>query len=214
MSFSLDAPQRTQIEQRRQQTRDYRLAMRLSALLWCDQGKTESAIAHLLGVCERTIRNWLRLYRQKGLEALCTLHYRSDPGELTSPQAEQLKVAIQTGLFRCARQVREWVKSTFGVVYSLSGTKRLLQRLGCSFHKATGFLFKAQRVQQEEFVQKYDAARPAPGEATRRCFTCAKLSKSCIRSSSCPRGFPEGRAYLVSPDRRSLPGSHGHRPWV
>src|SRR5262249_31456195 len=59
MSFSLDAPQRTQIEQRRQHTRDYRLAMRLSALLWCDQGKTESAIAHLLGVCERTIRNWL-----------------------------------------------------------------------------------------------------------------------------------------------------------
>jgi hypothetical protein len=30
-SFSLDAPQRTQIEHRRQNTRDYRLGMRLSA---------------------------------------------------------------------------------------------------------------------------------------------------------------------------------------
>src|SRR5262249_61454757 len=45
-------------------------------------------------------------------------------------------------------------------------------------------------------------------------LTCAKLSKSCIRSSSCPRGFPGGRAYSFSPDRRSLPGSHGRRPWV
>ena len=55
----------------------------------------------------RTVRNWLRLYRKKGLDALCTLHYRGDPGELTSSQAEQLKAEIQTGRFRCARQVRE-----------------------------------------------------------------------------------------------------------
>ena len=173
MSFSLDAPQRQQIERRRQQTRDYRLAMRLSTVLWRDEGQTESGIAHLLGVCERTVRNWLRLYRKKGLEALGTLHYKGDPGELTSSQAEQLKKEIQTGRFRCARQVRDWIQSTFMVSYSLSGTKRLLQRLGCSFHKTTGFLFKAQRDKQEEFVQKYEADRPAAGTATRRYFVDA-----------------------------------------
>jgi len=80
MSFALDTLQRKQIARRRQQTRDYRLAMRLSTVLWRDEGKAESEIAHLLGVCDRTIRNWLRLYRQKGLEALCTLHYQGDPG--------------------------------------------------------------------------------------------------------------------------------------
>ena len=79
----------------------------------------------------------------------------------------------QTGRFRCARQVREWIQATFAVAYSLSGTKRLLQRLGCSFHKTTGFLFKAKRDKQEEFVQKYEADRPAKGEATRRYFVDA-----------------------------------------
>jgi transposase len=173
MSFSLDTSQRKQIERRRQQTRDYRLAMRLSTLLWRDEGKTASDIAHLLGVCARTVRNWLGLYRKKGLEALCILHYKGDPGELTSSQAERLKAEIQTGRFRCARQVREWIQTTFGIAYSLSGTKRLLQRLGCSFHKTTGFLFKAQRAKQEEFVQQYEADRPAVGEATRRYFVDA-----------------------------------------
>jgi transposase len=173
MSVPLDASQRRQIERRRQQTRDYRLAIRLSTLLWRDEGQSESDIAHLLGVCERTVRNWLRLYRKKGLDALCTLHYKGDQGELPSSQAEQLKAEIQTGRFRCARQVREWLQATFGVAYSLSGTKRLLQRLGCSFHKTTGFLFKAKRGQQEEFVQKYEADRPAAGEATRRYFVDA-----------------------------------------
>jgi transposase len=170
MSVSLE---RKQIERRRQQTRDYRLAMRLSTLLWRDEGRTESAIAHLLGVCERTVRHWLRLYHTKGLEALCTLHFRGDPGELTGLQAEQLQKEIQTGRFRCARQVRDWIQATFGIAYSLSGTKRLLQRLGCSFHKTTGFLFQAQRDQQQEFVRKYEADRPAAGTATRRYFVDA-----------------------------------------
>src|SRR5436190_2001001 len=106
MSVSLDALRRRHIERRRQQTRDYRLAMRLSTLLWHDEGKAESEIAHLLGVCQRTVRNWLRLYRQKGLDALCTLHYKGDPGALTTSQAEQLTNEIQTGRFRCARRAR------------------------------------------------------------------------------------------------------------
>ena len=173
MSVALDTPQRKRIERRRRQTRDYRLAMRLSAVLWRDDGQTESDIAHLLGVGERTVRNWLRLYRKKGLDALCILHYKGDPGELTSSQAEQLKKEIQTGRFRCARQVREWLQSTFGVAYSLSGTKRLLHRLGCSFHKTTGFLFKAKREKQQAFVQKYEADRPAIGQSTRRYFVDA-----------------------------------------
>jgi transposase len=161
------------VERRRQQTRDYRLARRLSALLWRDDGKTGPEIAQLLGVGARAVRNWLRLYRQKGLEALCTLHYRGDPGALVPSQAEKLKAEIQTGRFRCARQVREWLQATFAVAYSLSGTKRLLERLGCSFHRTTGFLFKAQRDKQEEFVKQYEADRPAEGAATRRYFVDA-----------------------------------------
>jgi transposase len=171
--FPLDAQQRKGIARRRQKTRDHRVGMRLSAILWCDDGKTEPEIAQLLDVCVRTVRNWLRLFRKKGLDRLCTLHYKGDPGELTSSQAEQLKAEIQTGRFRCARQVREWLHSTFAVAYSLSGTKRLLQRLGCSFHKTTGFLFKAKRDKQEEFVQKYEADRPAAGATRRRYFVDA-----------------------------------------
>jgi transposase len=173
MCFPLDPQQRKAIHRRRQKTRDHRVGMRLSAVLWRDDGKTASEIAHLLGVCMRSVRNWLRLYRKKGLEALCLLHYKGDPGDLTSPQAEKLKAEIQTGRFRCARQVQEWLRTTFALAYSLSGTRRLLQRLGCSFHKTTGFLFKAKRDQQEEFVQKYEADRPAAGEATRRYFVDA-----------------------------------------
>jgi hypothetical protein len=42
VSFPFDPQQPKGIARRRQQTRDNRLGMRLSALLWRDDGKTES----------------------------------------------------------------------------------------------------------------------------------------------------------------------------
>jgi hypothetical protein len=45
----------------------------------------------------------------------------------------------------------------------------MLARLVCSFHKTTGF-FKARRDKREEFVQRYEADRPAAGAATRHYF--------------------------------------------
>ncbi len=64
MCFSLDPPQRKGIARRRQQTHDCRLGMRLSALLWRDDGRTESEIAHLLGVCVRAVRTSCRPIRR------------------------------------------------------------------------------------------------------------------------------------------------------
>jgi transposase len=81
MSFPLDPQQRNVIARSRQQTRDHRLGMRLSKLLRRDQGLTEGEIAHLLGVCERTVRDWLRLYRKNGLDGLCSLYLKGDPSE-------------------------------------------------------------------------------------------------------------------------------------
>jgi transposase-like protein len=67
-------------ERRRRKTHDKRIAQRLSAVLWVSEGRTQHEVADLLGVTERQVRKWLRTYRTKGLEALCTPHQRGDPG--------------------------------------------------------------------------------------------------------------------------------------
>jgi transposase len=52
--------------------------------------------------------------------------------------------------------VCEWVETTFGRRYSPNGMRKLLVRLGCSFHKASAFLFKAEQDKQKEFVAQYE----------------------------------------------------------
>jgi transposase len=49
--------------------------------------------------------------------------------------------------------------------------RKLLHRLGCSFHQVSGFLFKANPDRQEEFVQKYEQdKKTAQAEGVRRYF--------------------------------------------
>jgi transposase len=78
--FTLDTLLRKKIEKLRRKQKDARLHNRLSALLWLGQGRTPEEVAELLGVCPRTVRNWLQLYQRGGLEALLTLDYQGDPG--------------------------------------------------------------------------------------------------------------------------------------
>src|SRR4051812_21130120 len=105
MALTLEAPVRQEIERRRRQTHDKRIAQRLSAVLWVAEGRTQHGAAELLGVTERQVRKWLRTYRTKGLEALCSLHHRGDPGKLRSAQIERLKAEVATGRFLNAQQI-------------------------------------------------------------------------------------------------------------
>jgi len=78
---------------------------------------------------------------------------------------------VATGRFKCAAQVCAWVEQTYGKTFSPSGMRKLLKRLGCSFHKVSAFLFKADQEKQKVFLQEYEQDKQqAPAEGERRYF--------------------------------------------
>ena len=141
-TITLSAKQRQEIQERRRQAGDRRIFQRLSALLWIDEGRTRDEVAELLGVSSRQVGDWLRIFRNKGLDELCTVHYRGDPGRLRPAQVERLRQEIAKGAFHNAEQVRAWIEEQFGVTYSPSGVKDLLHRIGASYHKVSGFFLE------------------------------------------------------------------------
>jgi transposase len=167
MEISLDKKLRHRIGELLRSDIHAKLQKRLFCLLWLDEGMSIDDVAALLHITSRCIRDWLRIFRNEGFDALLVLHYKGDSGNLTPSQVEQLKAEIQTGRFHCARQIQDYLQKTFQIKYSLSGTKRLLQRIDCSYHQITGYLFKANRDKQEEFVKNYEANRANPGEKKR-----------------------------------------------
>src|SRR5215217_1154479 len=173
----LTAEQRKEIERRRKGTLDRRIYQRLTAVLAVASGKSREEVAELLGVSLSQLGEWLRVFRNEGLDALCSLLYKGDPGKLTPDQVARLKDEVAGGCFRNSDQIRHWVHKAFGVTYSPSGVKDMLRRVGVSYHKVTGFLWKANPDKQEAFVKKYQrqkakARREGAGH-TRRYFVDA-----------------------------------------
>jgi transposase len=155
MSLELDTIQRKKIEKLRREYRDLRIWRRLSALLWLADGETADDVAERLGVSARQVRKWLKTYRTDGLDALCELHYQGRIPRLNDAQVDELKQEIAKGQFHTARQIADWINQRFNVQYSESGVKELLKRAGVSYHKVTGFLWKADAVEQEEWLDDY-----------------------------------------------------------
>jgi transposase len=171
MSLEIDPNLRKKIENRRRSERDVRIWRRLTAILWLAEGVTAEEVGSRLGVTARQVREWLKVFRTQGLEGLSQLHYQGRVPQLDDAQVEELKQEIAKGQFHTARQILEWVGQRFGVRYSESGVKELLKRIGVSYHKVTGFLWKADPVEQEEWLDDY---RCDPvGKTIRRYFVDA-----------------------------------------
>jgi transposase len=175
--ITLTAEQRKGIERRRKESLDRRVYQRLTAVLAVASGKTREEVAELLGVSLSQLGEWLRVFRNEGVEALCEIHNKGDPGNLTASQIAQLKSQVSTGCFRNSDQIRHWVESTFGVRYSSTGIKDLLKRVGVSYHKVTGFLWKADPDEQHAFVSRIGrhkrGARRTAAPRTRRYYVDA-----------------------------------------
>lgn len=150
----LTAEQRKEIERRRKATLDRRIYQRLTAVLAVAAGKTREEVAEWLGVSLTQLSEWLRVFRHEGLDALCEIHNKGDPGNLTSNQIAQLKTQVSTGCFRSSDQIRHWLEATFGVRYSSTGVKDLLKRIGVTYHKVSGFLWKGDPDKQHAFVNR------------------------------------------------------------
>ena len=78
--FKLETLERKKIEKFRRREKGARIHRRLSALLWLDKGYAVQHVAELLDVCPRTVRDWVALFHDEGLGALCSLDYQGDPG--------------------------------------------------------------------------------------------------------------------------------------
>jgi transposase len=104
---------------------------RLHALWLLREGRSVTETAQVVGVHYRTVQRWMTDYRQGGVDAVVARrsggHGRA--ARLSAEQAEAVRSAAATGVFRTAAQVREWIEDQFGVAYGEGGIYSVLARL-------------------------------------------------------------------------------------
>jgi transposase len=134
--FLLTDDEREQIARRYKQEKNPRFRERLQCLLFKDRGMTNGEVADLLEIVRETVADWLNLYAEGGIEALCRLETGGSDSFLSAEQLALLRDELDKHVFQTAKQVCGWVAEQFGVTYSERGMRDLLRRLGYTRQKA------------------------------------------------------------------------------
>jgi len=123
-----------------------------------------SEVAQALLVDESTIRLWYEKYQQEGQKGLTTLQYQGKAPSLTVEQQTELAHHLDEHTYLTSKEIRHYIKKTYGKAYSPTGVKELLHRLGFSYKKPKHVPGKLDPVKQAIFLAEYAKLRETTGE--------------------------------------------------
>lgn len=120
-----------------------------------DKGLTFSQTAELLMLDDNTVRAAYQLYVEDGLVGFMQFKYQGGLSLLTSQEQAALCLHLQEKLYVHSKDIKEYVKTTYGVDYTVEGIRGLIKKYGFVYKKTKHLPGKADVKQQKEFEQQY-----------------------------------------------------------
>jgi len=148
----LSHQQRAELIVRHKRERNARYATRLLTVLWRDEGVTFQEIARRLFLDPKTPADWTDTFKQHGVDALLSDDYKPYEGKLTPEQQQQLDAHVDSTILLDVGPAILYAAEHFGVVFTRSGMRDLLHRLGFTYKKASLTPGKADPEAQRRFA--------------------------------------------------------------
>lgn len=137
--------------------RDGRIKDRLKAVLLRDDGMSYSQIAAVLFLSHEGVRQQVEDYlRANGKLAP---ENGGSQARLGGEQAQKLIDHLDAELYVRTRDIVAYVKTAFGITYSVRGLTAWLHQHGFSYHQPVGVPAKASVQAQSEWIAWYEAFR-------------------------------------------------------
>jgi transposase len=155
MNFLTDQ-ERTQLKSQHKLERDGRIRDRIKAILLYNEGWTPQQIAKALLISDQAVRNHVEEYK-----SLNKLKPESGGSEekLTKEQSDRLEAHLQEHTYLYIKDIIAYLKTTFGVAYTVPGMRSWLQRHGFSYKKPAVVPGKANKEQQQKWLAEYEKLR-------------------------------------------------------
>jgi transposase len=110
-------------------------------------------IGRIVGISQKTLRNYLELYQTGGIEALKQFNYRT-PQSALEPYRESLEAEFIQSPPPSINQAVERIEELTGVRRSPSQVRRYLKKLGMKRRKVGQIPAKADPEAQADFLKK------------------------------------------------------------
>src|ERR1700746_2357765 len=163
-----------------------RMTRGANALVLLDDGWSCQQVADALLMNDDPIRDWHKLFEQRGIEGLTSFDMGGSAGFLSAAQEEALKDFVATALPRSTRQIGAFIEREFGLNYqSRSGLIALLHRLELEYHKPEVISRKLNVGQQKSFIENYDKLLNSLGANEAVLFADAVHPTHAARPAGC-----------------------------
>ena len=128
--YQFDDDKITALHDHRDNQPDARLKVRFIALLMLAEGFELEKIASIIGKSIKTIEKWHFEYATKGIDSLNSFQYKPKKSYLTSEQIDQVVTWVKETNPGKTKEVREYIKDHFKVVYTNEAVRKLLKKMG------------------------------------------------------------------------------------
>jgi len=167
MKNFLHPEERASLRKQHKNERDKRICDRIKAVLLKDEGWTWMQISHALLLSEEALRLHLK-------EFLSSKKLKPENGgseeKLSSKQSKQLIDHLQKHTYLYVKDIAIYVKSMWGISYSISGMTDWLHRNQFSYKKPSLVPGKANLEAQETWISSYQQLRQNLREDETICF--------------------------------------------
>jgi len=166
MSFLTDE-ERTELRAQHKRERDKRICDRIKAVLLSDKGWSPKQIAEALLISDDAVR--LHIEDYKSSQKLKPAGGGSVE-KLSLAQSEKLENHLQNHTYLYIRDIIAYVKSTFGISYTVPGMQSWLKRHHFSYKKPSLVPGKANEQAQKEWLVEYETLKQNLPEDETICF--------------------------------------------
>lgn len=158
--ITLSPEEQSQLRELARSTKDKKTADRIRIILALGNGHSAKHVAELFLINEDTVIKWRNKYLKRRLftDWLATGHTGYD-GKLTRDQEREIESYVESETITDAATLVGYIKDHYGVTYTVTGTTKLLHRLGFVYKQTTLIPGKLDEAKQAAFKKDYEKLR-------------------------------------------------------
>jgi len=156
-------------------------------------------IARILHCDYKTVLEWVKAYNENGLEGLALGKARGGEPKLTPQQQSIVASVVLRGPRACSlpvyswdtKSIAAWIGSEFKVKLSREAVRKLLRRLGFTWHRPEHRYVRADPEQQKAFIKRLngEVRKMGPNDVLLFCDECSLNHHPRLHSAWLPKGL-------------------------
>lgn len=162
--LTLTSAEITSLKQAHHACKDKRAADRIKAVYSLGVGFSVEDVVDILMLDKETLRNYVKRYQSGGIKALIEEHYKGSVAKLSVIQLKELDEHLEQNTYLTVEAIIAYVDERYGVSYTVSGMTDLLHRLKFTYKKSKLVPAKADKKNQEKFLEQLEDIKSTKGE--------------------------------------------------